>query len=117
MKLDPNIILAYGRPASRTGAVNAFDGDGRVGSGQAEIIESIVPTKVVTAPRMDRPMKWRNRVEFTLTPQPNGTDVTWAMGGPRPFIGKLISIFISTGKMVGDAFEAALADLKSRVEA
>jgi hypothetical protein len=39
------------------------------------------------------------------------------MCGPQPFIGKLISIFISTGKMVGDAFEAALADLKLRVEA
>jgi hypothetical protein len=69
------------------------------------------------APRTDRPMKWRNRVEFTLTAQPNGTDVNWAMRGPQPFIGKPISIFISTGKMVGDAFEAALADLKSRVEA
>jgi len=36
--LDPNIILAYGRPASRIGAVNIFDGNGRVGSGLAEII-------------------------------------------------------------------------------
>jgi hypothetical protein len=36
--LDPNIILAYGRLASRIGAVNIFDGNGRVGSGRAEII-------------------------------------------------------------------------------
>jgi hypothetical protein len=33
--LDPNIILAYGRLASRIGAVNIFDGTGRVGSGRA----------------------------------------------------------------------------------
>lgn len=121
VKADPNIKLAYSGPARGVGAVNTFEGNGKVGSGQAEIVESVAPTKVVMALRMDRPMKCRNRVEFTLAPQPNGadvaTDVTWTMSGPQPFIGKLMSIFISTDKMVGGAFEAGLADLKSRAEA
>lgn len=121
VKVDPNIKLAYSGPARGVGAVNTFEGNGKVGSGQAEIVESIAPTKLVMALRMDRPMKCRNRVEFTLAPQPNGadvaTDVTWTMSGPQPFIGKLMSIFISMDKMVGGAFEAGLADLKSRAEA
>ncbi|WP_036263796.1 SRPBCC family protein [Methylocapsa aurea] len=121
VKVDPNIKLAYSGPARGVGAVNTFEGNGKVGSGQAEIVESIAPTKLVMALQMDRPMKCRNRVEFTLAPQPNGadvaTDVTWTMSGPQPFIGKLMSIFISMDKMVGGAFEAGLADLKSRAEA
>jgi hypothetical protein len=117
VKADPNIRLAYSGPARGVGAVNIFDGNRKVGAGQVEIIESVAPTKVVMALRMDRPMKCRNRVEFTLAAQPNGTNVTWAMSGPQPFIGKLMSIFISTDKMVGGAFEAGLADLKSRAEA
>lgn len=117
VKTDRNIKLLYSGPARGVGAVNSFDGNGKVGAGEAEIVESVDPTKVVMALRMDRPMKCRNRVEFTLAPQPDGTDVTWAMSGRQPFIGKLMTIFISTEKMVGSAFEAGLADLKSRAEA
>ena len=117
VKADPNIRLAYSGPANGVGAVNTFDGNRKVGSGRAEIIESVAPAKVVVALRMDRPMRCQNRVVFTLAPQPNGTDVTWAMSGPQPFIGKLMSIFIRVDRMVGGAFEAGLADLKSRAEA
>jgi uncharacterized protein YndB with AHSA1/START domain len=116
VKADPDIKLAYSGPARGVGAVNSFEGNGKVGAGQAEIIESVSPTKVVMALRMDRPMKCQNRVEFTLAPQQNGTDVTWAMSGRRPFIGKLMSVFIGMDKMVGGAFEAGLADLKLRSE-
>ena len=117
VKADPNISLAYSGPAHGVGAVNTFKGNGQVGAGVAEIIESVAPTKVVMALRMDRPLKCRNRVEFTLSPRPNGADVTWAMSGRQPFIGKLMSILINTDKMVGGAFEAGLADLKARAEA
>jgi uncharacterized protein YndB with AHSA1/START domain len=123
VKADPNIKLAYSGPARGVGAVNSFDGNGKIGAGQAEIIESIAPTKLVLALRMDRPMKCLNRIEFTLAPLPNGanvtkvTKVTWAMSGRQPFIGKLMSIFINMEKMVGGAFEAGLVDLKSRAEA
>jgi uncharacterized protein YndB with AHSA1/START domain len=118
VKADPNIKLAYSGPERGVGAAYHFLGNGKVGSGRAEIIESVAPTKVVFALRMDRPMKCQNRVEFTLTPRPNGaTDVTWAISGPQPFIGKLMSIFINMDKMCGRAFEAGLADLKARAEA
>lgn len=117
VKSDPNIKLAYSGPSRGVGAANDFDGNGKVGSGRAEIVESVDPSKVVVALRMDRPMKCQNRVEFTLAPLPGGTEVTWAMKGQQPFIGKLMSVFIDTDKMVGGAFEAGLADLKSRAEA
>jgi uncharacterized protein YndB with AHSA1/START domain len=116
VKADPNIRLDYSGPDHGVGAVNCFSGNGKVGAGQAKIIESVNPSKVVMALRMDSPMKCENRVEFTLAPLADGTEVTWAMSGRQPFIGKLFSLFVNTQKMVGGAFEAGLADLKSRAE-
>jgi hypothetical protein len=117
VKADPNIKLSYSGPARGVGATNDFAGNNKVGAGRAEIIESIFPQKVVVALRMDRPMKCRNRVEFTIVPGEDGSNVTWAMSGRQPLIGKLMSIFIDTEKMVGGAFEAGLADLRAKAEA
>jgi uncharacterized protein YndB with AHSA1/START domain len=113
---DPNIKLSYSGPRNGVGAATDFDGDNRVGAGRAEIIESVPTSKVVVALRMDRPMKCQNRVEFTIVPKENGSEITWAMSGAQPFIGKLFSVFVDTEKMVSGAFEAGLADLKTKAE-
>ncbi|QGM46756.1 SRPBCC family protein [Methylocystis heyeri] len=117
VKSDPAISLTYSGPPSGVGAANDFAGDNRVGAGRAEIVESAPPLKVVMALRMDRPMKCRNRVEFTISPRDGGADVTWEMTGEQPFLGKLFAVFVDTEKMVGSAFESGLADLKARAEA
>lgn len=111
-----NVKLAYSGPERGVGAANDFEGDAQVGAGRAEIVELVEPTRVVIALRMDHPIKCRNRVEFTIAPQPNGSLVSWDMSGPQSFIGKLMSIFIDTEKMVGGAFEQGLSDLKLLVE-
>ncbi|MEK4032515.1 SRPBCC family protein [Methylocystis sp. IM3] len=117
VKSDPNIKLTYSGPPNGVGAANDFEGDSRVGAGRAEIVESAPPLSVIVALRMDRPMKCQNRVEFTIAPADGGADVTWAMTGKQPFLGKLFSVFVNTEIMVGDAFESGLADLKARAEA
>ncbi len=48
-----------------------------------------------------------NAAEFTLQPVAGGTNVTWAMRGPAPFMTKLIGSFINMDRMVGKDFEAA----------
>ena len=40
-----------------------------------------------------------------------GTKVTWAMQGKKPFIGKLMGLFMDCEKMCGDDFEKGLANL------
>ncbi len=116
VKTDPKIKLSYSGPANGVGAANDFDGNNMVGAGRAEIIESTPPSKVVVALRMVRPMKCQNRVEFTIVPNGNGSDVTWAMSGKQPFMGKLFSIFVDTKRMVNGAFETGLAELKAKAE-
>lgn len=116
VKCDPNAKLSYSGPASGVGAANDFEGNGWVGAGRAEVVESVAPSKIVVALRMNRPFKCQNRVEFTITPRAEGSDVTWAMIGQRPFIGKLMSVFISADKICGSTFETGLADLKAKAE-
>ncbi|HEY4130537.1 MAG TPA: SRPBCC family protein [Gemmatimonadaceae bacterium] len=53
---------------------------------------------------------------FTLEPGGDSTNVTWAMEGPRPFMVKLMGVFMNMDKMVGHDFEAGLANLKSIAE-
>jgi len=117
VKADPNIKLSYSGPSNGVGAANDFEGDSRVGAGRVEIVESEHPSKVVFALRMDRPLKCQNRVEFSIAPGKDGSEVTWAMSGAQPFVGKLFGVFVDTEKMVGGAFERGLADLKARAEA
>ena len=58
----------------------------------------------------------RTRFRFTLAPQGNGTKVTQAMYGPNPFLAKLVDLFFSMDKMVGQKYEEGLASLKAIAE-
>jgi hypothetical protein len=54
--------------------------------------------------------------EFTLERQGDATKVTQAMYGPSPFISKLMGLFCSMDKMVGQKFEEGQATLKAIAE-
>ena len=54
--------------------------------------------------------------EFTLAPRDGGTDVTWAMFGPVPFVAKIMHLFFDVDSMVGKDFEAGLGNLKALAE-
>ena len=51
-----------------------------------------------------------------LEPKGDGTVVTWAMHGPQPLIGKVVSLFIDCETIVGKSFEEGLANLKAITE-
>jgi hypothetical protein len=65
---------------------------------------------------MDKPIEGHNDIVFSLRPNGDGTDVIWAMTGRTPFIGKIMSVFVSMDRMIGGAFEQGLADLKALAE-
>jgi len=50
---------------------------------------------------------------YTLADKGGSTEVTWAIHGQQPYIGKVISLFIDCDKMIGKDFEAGLANLKA----
>ncbi|MGC4062462.1 MAG: hypothetical protein QM749_17095 [Aquabacterium sp.] len=50
---------------------------------------------------MAEPFASHNIVEFTLQPQGDGTDVTWAMRGPSNLVSKVMGVVFDMDKMVG----------------
>jgi len=110
---DPAIKIAYSGPDSGKGAAHTWSGNSKVGEGRIEITETAPPSRVALRLVMVKPMKADNAVEFTLAPNGHGTNVTWAMSGKQPLLGKLMSLFVDCDRMVGSQFEKGLSSLKA----
>ena len=110
---DPKVNNRIGNPSSGTGARVDFDGSC---AGTLSVTDSRPASKVVMRLQMTKPMWCDNRFEFDFVPQGSSTNVTWAMSGRQPYLGKLMSVFVNCDKMVGKQFEQGLADLKKLAE-
>ncbi|MFA6179023.1 MAG: SRPBCC family protein [Candidatus Methylopumilus sp.] len=115
-KLDPAMKKTFSGAGNGKGAIFEWEGNKEVGSGRNEIIESIPATKIIMQLDMFTPFEAHNIVEFTLTPQGDTTNITWAMHGPQPYMAKVMSVFFDCDKMVGGMFEDGLANLKRFAE-
>ena len=114
-KLDPAMKRSFSGAASGRGAVYAWEGDSKAGAGRMEIVEA-TPAKVAIQLDFIKPFEAHNVAEFTLVPQGAATQVSWSMRGPSPYIAKLMGIFFNMDKMIGQDFEAGLANLKTVAE-
>lgn len=115
-KIDPALKRTYSGAASGKGAVYEWDGNNDIGQGRMEITESLPPSNVALKLDFVKPFEAHNTVEFTLAPQGDSTTVTQAMYGPSPYMSKLMTIFFSMEKMVGEKYEEGLANLKAIAE-
>jgi hypothetical protein len=115
-KIDPAIKRTYSGADNGKGAVYGWQGNKDVGQGRMEIIESTPSSKVLIKIDFMEPFEGHDMVQFTLQPQGDTTKVTQAMYGPSPFISKLMSLFFSMDKMVGQKYEEGLASLKAIAE-
>ena len=112
-KKDPAMKRAFSGPESGKGAVYQFDGNKEVGKGRLTITDTTPSSKVVIALEMLEPFEAHNVVEYTLGAKGGSTDVTWAIHGQQPYLGKVMSLFIDCDKMIGKDFEVGLANLKA----
>jgi len=115
-KKDPKMQRTHSGAASGKGAVYAWTGNKDVGQGRMEVVESTPPSRLVIKLDFIQPFEAHNTAEFTLKPQGDATEVTWAMHGPQPFMAKLMGLFFSMDKLVGSDFETGLANLKTLAE-
>lgn len=111
-KVDPSLKRTYSGAPLGKGAVYEWNGNKSVGQGRMEIVDSSLPTKVVIKIDFVRPIEAHNTLEFKLAMQSDFTTVTQAMYGPSPFISKVMGLFFSMDKMVGQKFEEGLAAIK-----
>lgn len=112
-KKDPAMKRTYGGPAAGKGAVYEWDGDRNVGKGRMEIMDAIAPSKIVIKLDFISPFEAHNTATFTMEPQGDTTNVTWAMDGPSPFIAKVMGTVFDMDKMIGKDFADGLANLKA----
>jgi len=115
-KKDPAMKKSYSGAASGEGAVYEWDGNKNIGKGRMEITGSWPPSKVTLKLDFIKPFEAHNIAELTLDAKGGGTNVTWAIYGPSPFLSKVISVFCNMDRMIGREFETGLANLKTITE-
>jgi uncharacterized protein YndB with AHSA1/START domain len=113
---DPAMKRSYSGAESGKGAVYGWEGNKNVGSGRMEILDAQAPSRIVIKLDFFTPFEGHNTAEFTMLPQGDGTNVTWLMHGPAPFMSRLMQVFIDFDNMIGKDFEIGLANLKRLAE-
>ena len=113
---DPAMRRTFSGAASGNGAVYEWEGNSNVGAGRITITDSVPSSKVMIDLDMLKPFEAHNKVEFTLEPRGDITNVTWAMAGSTPYLAKIMHVFMNVDRMVGGDFEAGLASMKSVAE-
>ena len=115
-QMDPAMRKTYSGAATGTGSVYEWQGNSKVGQGRMEMTE-VTPLNALTV-KLDflKPFEAHNTARFTLTPAAGGTDVTWSMFGPSPFVTKVMGVFMNMDNLVGKDFERGLASLKTVAE-
>ena len=117
--IDPTMQRKFSGADAGVGAVYEWEGTGKVGAGRKEITEMRSGSeRGLISIKLDffKPFKASNTAEFLMKPSDSGTDLTWAMFGPSPFMSKLMGVFMDMDKMVGKDFETGLESLKKNAE-
>ncbi len=115
-KLDPQMQRTLSGADSGKGAAYAWEGNSKAGKGRMEITNSVPSSLVSLKLDFEKPFRANNTVDFSLSPSGNGTTVTWAMRGARPFIAKLMGLFMNFDNLIGKDFETGLDNLRRATE-
>ncbi|GGA53082.1 polyketide cyclase [Edaphobacter acidisoli] len=115
-QLDPEMKVTFSGAPNGVGAVYEWQGNSKVGSGRMEIA-SITPTKTTIKLDFVKPFASHSTANFLIEPEGTGTRVTWVMDGPMKFFpSKVMSVFMSMDKFLGQEFDKGLANMKSTAE-
>jgi hypothetical protein len=106
----------FGGAPATVGQTYAWTGNKNVGAGSMTVTELQPSSKVGLNLDFLKPFEAHNTATFMLTPQGDGTLVTWTMQGPTPYMFKIMHLFMNVDKMVGKDFEAGLAKMKAAAE-
>lgn len=115
-KRDPAMKRTYSGAEAGKGAQYAWEGNDQIGTGHMEITDASPPSKVIIKLDFIKPFEGHNTAEFSLEPQGDSTNVTWAMYGPNTYFSKIMHILINIDSMCGNDFAAGLANLKTITE-
>ena len=96
--------------------MSEWQGSGSTGKGRMLITEAVPNSRVSVAVDFVKPFQAHNINMFTLEPVGDSTKVTWNFEGTNVFVLKLMSVFVTTDRIMGDHFETGLGNLKAAAE-
>ena len=114
---DPGLKMNYSGPEEGIDSTSSWDSQGKMGTGEARVIDSIQNKSVKTRLTYTKPFQMSQTAEISLTPVTNGTQVRWSVAGHNGFFFKMMGIFMDCDQMIGGEFEKGLSKLKTIVEA
>lgn len=115
-KVDPDMKRTFSGTPRGKGAIYEWQGNKNVGQGRMEILESSPLSRILIKLDFFSPFEAHNKAEFTISPTANGTNVTWAMRGPLPYMAKVMHTVFNMDRMVGGQFAEGLANMKAVAE-
>jgi uncharacterized protein YndB with AHSA1/START domain len=117
LELDPNAKVTFEGPDSGEGAIFRWAGNENVGEGSMTILESRPSELVRIKLHFLKPFEDTATTDLTMTPEGDGTKVTWTMDGEHNFMSKAMCLFMDMDAMIGGNYETGLANMKKIVEA
>lgn len=113
---DKDAVMVYSGPDEGVNSKTSWDSKGRMGKGEAIVIESrpneLVKTKLIYT----RPFKMSQLAQIALFQTENGVKVVWSVEAEKNFIFKIMSLFIDCDDMIGKQFDMGLVKLKNMLE-
>lgn len=116
LAMDPAEKLEFSDPKAGKGAWYTWKGE-KTGSGKMTVTESVPNERIVEDLAFVEPFAGQAVVTFTFTPDGENTKVTWGYDADNAPIHKVMGVFMSMEKMLGDSFDTGLATLKPLAEA
>lgn len=113
---DPGVKMQYSGPDEGVGSKSSWNSTGKMGIGDAVVIESTPNRSVKTQLTYTKPMEMSQLAEVILTPVDGGTKVKWSVDGHNGFIFRLMGVIMNMDKMVGGEFEKGLTKLRMTAE-
>ncbi|WP_292010207.1 SRPBCC family protein [Chryseobacterium sp.] len=109
-KADKNIVITYKGAGDQVGDSYHWIGNKEVGEGEQKITAIVPGEKVTSEIHFIKPYEGEATINMMLTPEGNGTKVTWSMDNELNTMMKLMKPMMD-GQM-GKMFDQGLADLK-----
>lgn len=113
-KADKNVVITYSGTSGQVGESYHWKGNDQVGEGEQTVIESVPNEKLTSKLHFIKPWEGEAKGSFILTPEGNGTRVTWAMDNELTPMMKLMKPMMDN--QMGKMFSQGLEDLKKLSE-
>jgi len=117
-KLDPNMKSTItGNPGEVGHGQSWVSSDGSVGTGSQKFSEVRTNEFLKSEMHFNGDTTHAAYASFTLTPDGEGTKVTWSMDGETPFMFRGMAMVMGMNKIIAEEYKKGLTDLKKIADA